>query len=113
MPVRGDAFFLQSFTPLLIFESSNALLVFYRKRFLRITFAGGFFVVRCQDVWLQRYYENSVRDGFLEMFRNFGKWLLFERLADYSAFINASQLTCFCSKSTVETLEKGLKYVQS
>ena len=28
-------------------------------------------------------------------------------------YINASQLTCTCSKSTIETLKKGVKYVQS
>ena len=32
---------------------------------------------------------------------------------DKEMFIQASQLTFTCSKSTIERLEKGVKYVQS
>ena len=31
----------------------------------------------------------------------------------YKICINASQLTFACSKSTIETVEKGVKYVQN
>ena len=31
----------------------------------------------------------------------------------YKICINASQLTFTCSKSTIETVEKGVKYVQN
>ena len=56
--------------------------------------------------------KNSIAGLFYEIYDIYNE--LYEICQDswYRTPMNASQLTFTCSKSTIETLEKGVKYVQ-
>ena len=63
--------------------------------------------------WNSELYLGSSQISMIELFMKVVNGLKFYKRSMTGSLIHLSQLTFTCSKSTLETLEKGVKYVQN